>query len=183
MKREYTITDQETKTAECGIEYKTGIYNDTGEPAYILNNGYSLNHMPTARDTGTNNLKSMSTFTPEEMKEFNAKGVAASIASRQKRKTMKETIDLLLSSRATAADIANLENIEGLNLEMLTKQDVIIQKALELAEQGSHKHLDFLRDTAGERPTQQLEIDADIMTDADRILIDKLQKRLEKRPE
>ena len=44
------------------------------------------------------------------------------------------------------------------------------------AKNGSFKCAEFLRDTAGYKPKNEVEISADIMTDADRSLIDKALK-------
>jgi hypothetical protein len=46
------------------------------------------------------------------------------------------------------------------------------------ATSGNVKAGQFLRDTIGEQPTTKTEIQADIMTDHDRDLIEKLEKKL-----
>ena len=56
---------------------------------------------------------------------------------------------------------------------------VMIAKMIQTAMAGSFKAAEFVRDTAGYKiDKQQIDINADIMTDADRSLIDKLSKRL-----
>ena len=46
------------------------------------------------------------------------------------------------------------------------------------AGKGSYKHYETLRDTAGFKPKDEVGITADIMTDADRSLLDKVSGRL-----
>lgn len=55
---------------------------------------------------------------------------------------------------------------------------VMIVKMLQTALAGNHKAAEFVRDTAGYKPRDQVDISADIITDEDRSLMDKLQKRL-----
>lgn len=57
---------------------------------------------------------------------------------------------------------------------------VMIAKMIATACAGSFKAAEFVRDTAGYKPATrgELDISADIMTDADRSLLDKLQKRI-----
>ena len=56
----------------------------------------------------------------------------------------------------------------------------MIAKMIQTAMAGSFKAAEFVRDTAGYKPESKSSIDltGEIMTDADRSLIDKLSKRL-----
>ena len=53
---------------------------------------------------------------------------------------------------------------------------VMIGAMIQGALNGSFKCAEFVRDTAGYKPKNEVEISADIMTDADRSLIDKALK-------
>jgi len=55
---------------------------------------------------------------------------------------------------------------------------VIIARMIQEACAGSFKAAEFVRDTAGYRPKDIHEISADIITEEDRSLIEKLNKRL-----
>ena len=48
---------------------------------------------------------------------------------------------------------------------------------------GSKDHLIILRDSAGDKPTDKVQSEVNIMTDSDRALMDKLSKRLNKEQE
>lgn len=76
----------------------------------------------------------------------------------------------------------NIQEILGDSIELLgddtTAGAVMIAKMIQTACAGSFKAAEFVRDTAGYKPKNELDITADVMTDEDRSLIDKLNKRL-----
>lgn len=55
---------------------------------------------------------------------------------------------------------------------------VMIAKMIQTAMAGSFKAAEFIRDTAGYKPKNEVELSADIMTDQDRSLLDKVNQRL-----
>ena len=55
---------------------------------------------------------------------------------------------------------------------------VMIAKMIQTAMAGSFKAAEFVRDTAGYKPKNEVELQADIMTDQDRSLLDKVSHRL-----
>lgn len=57
---------------------------------------------------------------------------------------------------------------------------VMLARMIQGACEGSFKCFETVRDTAGYKPKNEVEINADIMTDADRSLVDNLKNRLEK---
>ena len=65
-------------------------------------------------------------------------------------------------------------------IKAIDQQDIIIARAVELAMAGSKDHLIILRDSAGDKPTDKVQSEVNIMTDSDRALMDKLSKRLNK---
>jgi hypothetical protein len=46
------------------------------------------------------------------------------------------------------------------------------------AKEGDLKAYEVMRDTAGQMPTKEVQLSAEIMTDADKALLEKVQKRL-----
>ena len=75
---------------------------------------------------------------------------------------------------------ARLEDIDkyGLNRDA-TQLDVITAAAVMQAAKGNIKAQEYLRDTAGEKPIDKQEITGNIITEADKSLIEKLKNRLE----
>lgn len=77
----------------------------------------------------------------------------------------------------------NIDEILGTSKELIGDDKsagaVMIAKMIQQACAGSFKAAEFVRDTAGYKiDRQQIELQADIMTDADRALLDKIDKRL-----
>lgn len=111
---------------------------------------------------------------PERDKDIHKAGAEALNAKHAQRQSMSETLDILLKQSA------DIEDIEQYNLPAgATKQDALMIAMYKAGMDGNIKAGQFIRDTIGEQPTTKQEITADIMTDHDRDLIEKLQKKLE----
>ena len=55
---------------------------------------------------------------------------------------------------------------------------LILAAMIQGAKNGSFKCAEFIRDTAGYKPKNEVELNADIITDADRSLLEKIEKRI-----
>ena len=109
-----------------------------------------------------------------EEKSIQAAGGRAVQAALKQRRSFAETIDIMLRRPANTEDIAKY----GLNKDA-TQLDAITAAAVMQAAKGNIKAQEYLRDTAGEKPIDRQEISGNIITDADKSLIDKIQKRLD----
>ena len=83
--------------------------------------------------------------------------------NRQKRKTMKEDLNILLKlalkrgDLVYAEDIQNLAEVKGMNISVQTAIDVaMVQRAM----MGDVQAAQYIRDTVGEKPTDKVEVDA-----------------------
>ena len=171
---------------ECGIEFT---YKPEADKKYLLKNGISINHVPTKRDIGTNNLKPLTEQNYPDRKEvekLGSLGGKKASENRQRKRNFQETARYFLSLKATKSQIkdnidpAILANMTEEEIKAIDQQDIIIARALELAMAGSKDHLIILRDSAGDSPTDKVQSEVNIMTDSDRALMDKLSKRLNK---
>ena len=169
---------------ECGIEFT---YKPEADKKYLLKNGISINHVPTKRDMGTNNLKPLTEQNYPDRKEvekLGSLGGKKASENRQRKRNFQETARYFLSLKATKSQIkdnidpAILANMTEEEIKAIDQQDIIIARAVELAMAGSKDHLIILRDSAGDKPTDKVMQDVNIMTDSDRALMDKLSKRL-----
>ena len=175
---------------ECGIEFT---YKPEAEKKYLLKNGISINHVPTKRDIPTNNLKPLNADNyPDRTniaQELGSLGGKKASENRQRKRNFQETARYFLSLKATKSQIkdnidpAILANMTEEEIKAIDQQDIIIARAVELAMAGSKDHLIILRDSAGDKPTDKVMQDVNIMTDSDRALMDKLSKRLNKEQE
>ena len=175
---------------ECGIEFT---YKPEAEKKYLLKNGISINHVPTKRDIPTNNLKPLNADNyPDRTniaQELGSLGGKKASENRQRKRNFQETARYFLSLKATKSQIkdnidpAILANMTEEEIKAIDQQDIIIARAVELAMAGSKDHLIILRDSAGDKPTDKVQSEVNIMTDSDRALMDKLSKRLNKEQE
>ena len=101
---------------------------------------------------------------PEADREIQRKGAEALNAAKAQRRTFKEQVDILLSSKDKNGKSC-LENV--------------IEAMYDRSQRGDVKAAQFLRDTAGEKPAEALDLNANVMTEADKALIEKLKNRLD----
>ena len=111
---------------------------------------------------------------PEADKAIHQKGAATSNAAQAQRRTFKDTIDYMLRQKARKEAIEELELKED-----ATNLDMIIASALRQAARGNTKAYEFLRDTAGEKPTEKIAAEVETITAEDRARIEKILKRQE----
>ena len=169
----------------CGIEF---VYDPASnkEKPYVLNNRVRLDHVPTKSDKGFINLKPMDQRDREEAQRIQSAGGTQSKINRERKRNFQETARYFLSLKATKSQIkdnidpAILANMTEEEIKAIDQQDIIIARAVELAMAGSKDHLIILRDSAGDKPTDKVQSEVNIMTDSDRALMDKLSKRLNK---
>lgn len=169
------------KKGPSGIEYIEVIRKDN-TPGYKLNNGIVLDHIPEEKDCGTNNLKPnvLTDRTKEEQKQLAIKAGKRSGEVRKAKREQKDSMKMLLSIVASGEIIADTipEEIKALLPGDMDLYDLMNARQLLEALQGSERHATYCRDTAGYKPTDKQEITADVITDGDRQLINKLCKRV-----
>ena len=139
------------------------------------------------RQNSLNNLRpwrKLDDLTPEEQerqREIARKGGHARNNQIIKQKTMKESAQALLSAKVSTEYAQKVlgENYDITGIE--TMQDLITARMIrETLENGNTKAAEFIRDTSGNKPVSAaaLDITADIVTAADRALIEKVADRL-----
>lgn len=130
-----------------------------------------------------NNLIALKDRPKEEELEIRRKGHKAMMEVKKKRKNIKEILDIIggLDASGVARDYVSPQLIEKLEAvsEDITVYDLINLKQTENALKGSTKSAEFVRDSLGERPKDNIQVDVDIITDSDRALIESIQGRLD----
>lgn len=109
---------------------------------------------------------------PDKDREIQRAGAEALNAKHAQRRTMSETLDILLRQPADADTITELHLPAG-----ATKQDALLAAMYRQAAEGNVKAGQFVRDTIGEQPTSKQDVSV-TMTDDDKALLDQVQKRL-----
>ena len=140
----------------------------------------------TAKERAILNLKKgtrLDMQTPERLKEITKRGAEATHAIRGEKKTARESLERLLSIKANDAiiDGARLspeiaERLKEDNPDA-TLYDLIQIVAIGNAIDGSTKAAEYVRDTAGDAPKQQIQV-SNTMTEADRALLELVNDRL-----
>lgn len=105
---------------------------------------------------------------------------AGKISAQKKRdtRTLKEIALQLMSEEARPEDIKKYGLPEGSSNAL-----VMMAAAARKAYEGNIKAQEYMRDTAGQMPTKEVALSAEVYTDADKALIDKVAKRLKESTE
>lgn len=111
--------------------------------------------------------------TAEQRKAAASKAGKAAAKKRREKKQMQEIAKIVLHMPFEGTD-AQLDDLEGLSFEdypdrKLTVSEISILKVAKKAMRGDIAAIQFLRDTAGEKPVEQIEVSADIGTACDEI--------------
>ena len=111
--------------------------------------------------------------TAEQRKAAASKTGKAAAKKRREKKQMQEIAKIVLHMPFEGTD-AQLDDLEGLSFEdypdrKLTVSEISILKVAKKAMRGDIAAIQFLRDTAGEKPVEQIEVSADIGAACDEI--------------
>lgn len=116
---------------------------------------------------------------PDKHKELASKGGKHTQEQLHNKRTLNDIAKTMLECALSEAQVNEiLGDAANLIGEDRSAGAVMIAKMIQTACAGSFKAAEFVRDTAGYKPQQQVSIEADIMTDADRSLLEKIDKRL-----
>ena len=112
------------------------------------------------------NEKNLIPFTsgqsPDEAVKNGKKGGVASGAARRRRKTMRQTLNALLSAGLDVSEQEFVEKVTprlqalGIDVEDATYQDVMLAGILMKAIRGDVRAAEFIRDTGGDSPHLEL---------------------------
>lgn len=113
----------------------------------------------------------------ETAKKRGANGGYKSGITKRRRKDMRELMKVLLESeysKTVATDIVGDLSLLGGDLSVA---NVLNLKMIQEASEGNSKAYEIIRDTAGFKPVEQVQVDANVITEQDRMLLEKLAKR------
>lgn len=100
--------------------------------------------------------------TTSEARKRGKKGGIKSGKARKERKAMKETAEMILGLTLKDGTVTALEDIQSMaaaNGKNITVQDAIILKQAQKALKGDIRAAEFIRDTSGNRPTNEQRMD------------------------
>lgn len=102
--------------------------------------------------------------TPEERRENGRKGGIASGEAKRAKKAMRERLEILLElnlKSGRGVDVETIKNFAELKGKNITVQDAMMIAQIQKALKGDTNAAVFVRDTAGQNPTQKIEADFD----------------------
>lgn len=100
--------------------------------------------------------------TTSEARNRGKKGGIKSGKARKERKAMKETAEMILRltlKDGTVTDLEDIQSMAAANGKNITVQDAIILKQAQKALKGDIRAAEFIRDTSGNRPTNEQRMD------------------------
>ena len=99
----------------------------------------------------------------DEVREQNAKGGIASGAVRRKKAAMRDYVQFILGMKRKVSE-KTLEQLKemGVTEDEVTGQTLALMKIMDKAIAGDIKAMEFLRDTAGEKPTDSVKMTHEI---------------------
>ena len=100
------------------------------------------------------NLVPLATRTPAERKEICRKGAAGTNAAKNRKKTLRELIEMMGQMPATETERRMFQNLfPGVEPENITKDMMLVASAYnQVIGRGNIKAMTFIRDTKGEKP-------------------------------
>jgi hypothetical protein len=131
------------------------------------------------KEIGSSNLVDLRERTREERLKIIEKANESRRENIEKKKNFNELAKAMLEQVVSNKVISDTLDDTDMMLDN-TYGSLILAAMIQGAKNGSFKCAEFVRDTAGYKPESKSSIDlsADIMTDADRSLLDKLSKRI-----
>lgn len=186
------ITNKNVTIKETMYDSATGnyIYNCKQDPekAYIVT-GFTKDNVKAVLNTLTGkwyygeniklaNLIPLNCRTMDERKEIGRRGIIKTQERKAEKKNLQEIARAMLEQTASEKMIKAVLGDSTETMQDSTFGSLLIAKGLIEALQGSFKWAEFVRDTSGQRPKNEMEISADIITDSDRALLDKLTSEM-----
>ena len=117
---------------------------------------------------GEENLIPMSERSKEEVRKIARRGGIKSGEARRRKKTMRETLELLLTMPLKQGERADIE--KGDNLKEFAKENVTVEQAMLIAQiqkalKGDAQAFEMIRDLIGEKPVDKKEVSASVQHD------------------
>lgn len=114
---------------------------------------------------GENNLLRPEDLTPDELRARAKKGGIASGEARRRKKTMRETLEAVLAMQVgdgKSTDIESITKFAQLKGKNITVQEAMIIAQAQKALKGDLQALQFIRDTMGQKPTDNMNLVAEM---------------------
>ncbi len=130
---------------------------------------------PAHKNLNTSGLVSLASRTKEERSAISRKGAIASQKAQRDKRTLREIARAMLEESASKDVLERLGLPEGSS----NGAAVLASMMKSAVENENVKAAEYVRDTSGQAPTKEVKVSADVMTDADRALVEKVKNRID----
>lgn len=136
---------------------------------------------PEGSEKGWKNLQPLNELPPEERKLRCRNGALKAAEVKRAKRTMKEALTVMLQDKELAVELAKATGNDILlkaTEKGATVNDVLMLSAFMQGLEGNVKSLEFIRDTAGQKPKAELEVNSELtmISAADKALLDSARK-------
>ena len=125
------------------------------------------------------NLIPLSERTKSEQREIARQGGINSGKARRQKRTMKDTMSILLDMAVKKGDIPDIEKIQSVaelnNLNMDVNTAICIKQALKAVKDGDTRAAEFCRDTSGNKPVERVqvaEVSQEVIDEVEKAVLD-----------
>lgn len=104
-------------------------------------------------------------LTPDEAREQGKRGGQASVKSRREKKAMRDALETILAMtirEGKSVDIDRIRAFPGLKSSNITVKDAVLIAQVQKALKGDTRAAEFVRDSIGERPDQNVNVAAEV---------------------
>lgn len=109
------------------------------------------------------NLVPLESRSKEEARKIRSQGGKASVKVRRAKKSMRELCKIVLSmplGEGSTVDVEDIKNLRAVAGENISVEAAMILKQVQKALKGDTRAFESVRDTAGERPAQSVDVTA-----------------------
>lgn len=106
------------------------------------------------------NKQNLKVPTSEEARKYGRNGGIKSGEARREKKSMQELAKIILNMSIKNGEVHTVEDMQSIaevNGKNITVEQAILIKQVEKALRGDLRSAEFVRDTAGEKPTEKIE--------------------------
>ena len=125
------------------------------------------------------NLIPLSERTKSEQREIARQGGINSGKTRRQKRSMKDTMSILLDMAVKKGDIPDIEKIQSVaelnNLNMDVNTAICIKQALKAVKDGDTRAAEFCRDTSGNKPVERVqvaEVSQEVIDEVEKAVLD-----------
>ena len=121
-------------------------------------------------------------FTPEERKRNSSKGGKASAEAKRERKRSREILEIFLSmplKKRKEAEIDDIKAFEELKGKNITVNEAIQLKQVQRALNGDLASASYIRDTVGDKPSENVNVNAEVKNPMKDLTTEELKKLIE----